>query len=86
MADGSIGDFLKIFKNLLSHEELLREDIIFSIKKYTGKELEKKQLQIKNSVCNLTCHPAIKNEIFLKKSEIMSSLNESTKKKISDIR
>lgn len=86
MADGSIGDFLKIFKNLISHEEILREDIIASIHTHTGIELEKKQLQIKNSMCILECHPALKNEIVLKKKEIMNSLRSTTTKKISDIR
>ncbi|MBP6856741.1 MAG: hypothetical protein KBC42_03340 [Candidatus Pacebacteria bacterium] len=86
MAHGNLGDFLSIFKNLLSHEELVREDIISSIETHTGIVLEKKQLTIKNSVCDINTHPAVKNEIFLKKKEIMNSLRESTHKKISDIR
>lgn len=86
MAEGNLGDFLTLFKNLLSHEELIREDIINSIYTHTGIQLEKKQLTIQNSLCSITCHPAIKNELFLKKKEILNSLKESTHKKISDIR
>ncbi len=86
MAQGNLGDFLNIFKNLLSHEESLREDIMSAIQKSTNIELDKKQLTIKNSVCTIECHPALKNEIYLKKNEIMKSLNEITHKKISDIR
>lgn len=86
MAEGNLGDFLNIFKNLLSHEELLREDILSSIKKHTDISLDKKQISIKNSICSIECHPALRSEIFLKKNDIMKSLRESTHKKISDIR
>lgn len=86
MAEGNLSDFLNVFKHLLSHEEIIREDIIESIKNHTGVSLEKKQLTIKNSVCEINCHPALKNEIFLKKKIIMNSLKETTHKKISDIR
>ncbi len=86
MSQGNLGDFLQVFKNLLSHEVSLREDIIESITKHIGIEIDKTQLQIKNGTGILTCHPVIKNEILLKKKEIMESLKDVTKKKISDIR
>lgn len=69
-------DFLGKIKKTILKEQILKEDIIFVIKKETGIELLKESIHNTGRKIKISSHPAIKNDIFLKKERILSSLKE----------
>lgn len=72
-------NFLEKAKKSLLGNQTLKEDIVSVIKEKTGIELLNKDISIINKKIKISAHPVIKNEIFLKKVTIISSLKEKQK-------
>jgi len=76
-----IKDLLLNLRNLLLTEDSKKPLIIDIILKATGLELKKENLEIKGGVLYLNIKPIYKNEIFIKKDEILSQLKQKLDKK-----
>ena len=76
-----IKDLLLKFQNTLLGEEIKKETIRSVISGAINFQIKKEDIEIKKGVLYLNIKPIYKNEIFLKKDEIMSKLNESLGKK-----
>ena len=76
-----IKDLLLNLRNLLLTEDSKKPLIIDIILKATGLELKKENLEIKGGVLYLIIKPIYKNEIFIKKDEILSQLKQKLDKK-----
>lgn len=82
----NISSFLeKISKNLKSND-LHKEDIIILIKEITNITLNKEDLEYKEGVLYIKSSPAVKNIIFINKSNILDKINSNPSQKIVDIR
>lgn len=85
----NIGNFLEKFKNITPPDKYVKEVFITVVKSVVGIEIEKEDLDVRNGVIFISADPIVKNEIFLKKSEIMKNLIKELKqykKTIRDIR
>ncbi len=71
-----IKDLLVRFNHLLLGEEVKIESVRNIISLVIGVEIKKEQIKIKNNIIYLNIKPIYKNEIFLKKEEIESRLQE----------
>ena len=76
-----IKDLLARFSNTLLKEEIKNEAIRDVLSKAINFEIKKEDIKIKNNVVYLNIKPIYKNEIFIKKDEIMSELEKSLGKK-----
>ena len=85
----NIGNFLEKFKNITPPDKFVKEVLIDVVKDVVSVEIEKDNIDVRNGTIFISVDPIIKNEIFLKKSEVMENLKEKLKiykKTIKDIR
>ena len=71
-----ITDFLKKFVNLERDNNAKRSAILEIIKKHTGVEIKKEELDIKGETLKIKSNPVIRNEIFMHLSQIQEDLKE----------
>ena len=76
-----IKDLLVRFNNILLGEEGKKEIIKKTIYEVIGIEIKKQEIEIKNNIIYLNIKPIYKNEIFIKKDEILSQLKQKLDKK-----
>lgn len=84
----NIGNFLEKFKNIAAPDKFVKDVLIIVIKDAVGVEVEKDDISVRNGTIFLSIDPVIKNEIILKKNEIMKNLTKKLstyKKTIRDI-
>ncbi len=77
----SLSNYLNKFKNLSSNEYILKGDLVDILKKELNIKIDKENIKIKKGCAYIKAHPAIRNEIFLKKEELLEKISN-----ISDIR
>lgn len=75
----NIGDFLEKFKNITPPDKFVKEELISAVKDVVGIAIEKDNIDVRNGTIFISVDPIIKNEIFLKKSEVMENLKEKLK-------
>lgn len=76
-----IKDLLTRFENILFSEKGKAESVRQIISSFIGKEIDSKDIKIKNNIIYLNIKPIYKNEIFLKQEQIFLKLKESLGKK-----
>lgn len=69
-----INSFLEKFKSTIFKKEDLYKDIIDSVFEDTGVSLSIKDIKIKNNEIKIKTSPIIKNEILIKKDNILKIL------------
>ena len=70
----NISGFFQKFFNLENNKNLQVEFIIRAIKEASGVELQKEMLDTSEGRVKLNCSPAFRNQIFMHKDKIESSL------------
>ena len=81
-----IGEFFGKFRNKASKHIQNYLLIIETIKKYTKVEIEAKDIEISSGTLKIRSSQALKNEIFIKKTQILKEINQKTQNlTISDI-
>ena len=82
----NIGSFFgKIFKDI-SQKEKNKEVILEILNKYTNNSLTIKDIKIEKSEVFIKSHPLIKQNILLKKENILEEINSVVSVKITDLR
>jgi len=84
----NIGDYLSKFKNITPPDKFVKDELVAVVKDVVGVEIEKDDIDVRNGTVFLSVDPIIKNEIFLRKKEVLESLREnlkSYKKTVRDI-
>lgn len=82
-----IGSFLARFTNISPPDQFLKEELIRVVFEKVGITISKNTIEINGSNAFIqTKSPAIKNEIFIHKSEILKALEGSGSRRIRDIR
>jgi hypothetical protein len=85
----NISDYLAKFKNITPPDKFVKDELVSVVKDVVGVEIEKGDIDVRNGTIFLSVDPLIKNEIFLRKGEVMESLKEKLrayKKTVRDIR
>lgn len=82
----NISSFLDKFLKNIKSQDLYNEGVIEVIKKTTGIELKKEDLEIKDCVLFIKSNGAIKNKMFIFKSKILEEINTFIKPNLIDIR
>jgi hypothetical protein len=72
-----IKDLLEKFGNILLKEELKKEAVREVIAKAINFPIKKEDIKIKKGIIYLNIKPIYKNEIFLKKDQILKELEEA---------
>ena len=82
-----IKDLLLRFQNILLKGELKKEIVRGIISKVLKIEIKKEDITIKNNIVYLNIKPIYKNEIFIKKNQILDELEKALGHKMpSDLR
>ncbi len=68
----NIADFLEKFKKFDQNKTVRTENIINSVEKIIGIKIDKKNITIKNGVLYIQGSPTLKQEIFLKKENLLT--------------
>jgi hypothetical protein len=76
-----IKDLLSKFHNALLGEEIKKETIRNILSEAINFEIKKEDIKIKNGVIYLNIKPIYKNEIYLRKDQILSELEKTLGKK-----
>jgi hypothetical protein len=71
----NIGDFLSRFKIIRSPKQN-REEVVRIIQGVLKIDITESDIEIKNKIVFIQCHPAIKTAIFLKKEVILEQIKE----------
>jgi hypothetical protein len=85
----NIGDYLSKFKNITPPDKFVKDELVLVVKEIVGVEIEKGDIDVRNGTIFLSVDPIVKNEIFLRKAEVMENLKEKLKiykKTIRDLR
>ena len=86
-AFGNVDKFLERFQNMALPNEAIRKGLLGIIKDETGINVDFKDISVRNNVAYIKCGSVTKSEIFLNKKNILTKLEEMTKKgEIVDIR
>ncbi len=72
-----IGSFLEKFKRLLGNDVFLREAVAQAIFNLFKIKIEPKDVIVKDGTAVIKAHPVFKNEIFLKKNQILEELKKN---------
>lgn len=72
----NIGDFLKKFKTLIPHEKIVKDELVGVVFDETGILLAKEEIFFHNYVVFLKTTPATKNELFMRKKNILSEMKK----------
>jgi hypothetical protein len=76
----NIQGLLNIFENLIKTEEGFKSIISEVIEREVGVKIDPQKIKASEFVLYLDTHPVIRNEIFLQKEKILSSLSKKTGK------
>lgn len=82
----SISPLLRKFSSLKPRKEMLVDDVVGAVYSRTGIQLNKNDIKINNLVAYIKADPIIKNELFLKKEDILEELHQKFLSQIQDIR
>lgn len=82
----NLGDYLKVFSNILDKGEANKQLICDILSDAVGIILKKEQIVLKNDILYIYSHPVIKNELHIHKNNILQKLNTQLKTHITDIR
>jgi hypothetical protein len=75
----NISDYLSKFKNITPPDKFVKDELVAVVKDVIGVEIKKDNIDVRNGTIFLSVDPIIKNEIFLKKAEVLESLREKLK-------
>ena len=82
-----IDKYLERFKNLKPGKKVIKEDVVKIISNIIGLDIKEYNIDIKNNTAYIKTEPIIKNQIFLKKQQILKQfLKEISTKNLRDIR
>ncbi len=76
MAFHDIGNFLKRFKGILPTDRVVRDGLRVAIREHTGIDLSEREVAVRGAVAYLMTDPRVKSEIFLRRGEILRSVND----------
>jgi len=81
-----IKDLLGRFKELLSNEDYKKEAVRDTLKNILNLDIEKEKITIEKNSILLDINPVYKNEVFIKKDIILTSIFEKLGKKNMEIK
>ncbi|MEX0672777.1 MAG: hypothetical protein WDZ82_03305 [Candidatus Paceibacterota bacterium] len=82
----NIQDYLKKFKVLTSTEGEVKDATVSVIEKKLGVVLDRNAVVYRNKQIFITAHPAVKNELALRRREVTAAIQAQTSLRIKDIR
>ena len=76
----NISNFLEKFKNLKPTDTYIQEAFIETVKEVMNVELSKSEITVKRHTIFLNVHSTLKTELYLRKKEILQTLEKKLKK------
>lgn len=86
MALDPLNSFFSRFKNITLPDESVRKSVCGFILQKIGVEVSFKDISIKNGIIHINTKPTIKNEVFMRKKELLLFVKKETKKEFFDVR
>lgn len=78
----NIGSLFDKIKKIILEKDIILSTISEAVKKETNIEIDKKDIKINKKIALLTCSPKEKNYIYIKKSEIIKTINKEVGKEL----
>lgn len=75
----NISDFLEKFKNITPPDKFIKDELIGAVRDIVCIDIKKDDINVRLGTVFLSVDPIIKNEIFLRKKEVLESLKERLK-------
>jgi hypothetical protein len=75
----NISDYLSKFKNITPPDKFVKDELVSVVKDVVGVDIEKGDIDVRNGTVFISTDPIIKNEIFLRKKQVMENLKEKLK-------
>ena len=77
--------FGKLFKKIVD-EEQNNTQLLLILKEVTKLNITKDDIQVRDTVVTIKAHPLVKQEIVLRKKEILKEIEKRTSLRITDLR
>lgn len=81
-----LNSFFERFKHITPPDETIRKCVCEFVLCTYKKEITLKQVVVKNNIVFMQVNPVLKNEIFMRKKEIIEYIQQKTNKTVSDIK
>jgi len=82
----NLTDFLNKYRNIIKDNSSLRQVVSDALIDVCGLSIGLEFIKIRGGSVIITCHQAVKSEIFTKQDALLKIINEKTKSKVKDIR
>ena len=86
MSLNPLNSFFSRFKHITPPDETVRKNVCEFILQEIGIHISFKDVSIKNKIIYINTKPIIKNEVFIRKKELLLFIQEKTKKDFYDVR
>lgn len=86
MSLNHLSSFFRRFKTVTIPDESVRKAFSDIVREKTGIEISIEYITVRNGEILVKTNPAIKNELFIKKQEILEAVKEKTTKMMINIR
>ena len=78
----NIGDFLKRFRNIEPSDAYIKDAFIAVVKELFNEEIKREEMEVQKGTIYLRVHPALKSEVYIKKTRTIELINKRLEKKI----
>lgn len=75
----NISSFLEKFKNITPPDKFVKDEFIGVVKDVIGIDIKKENIAVRGGKIFLSIDPIVKNEIFLRKRDMLETLKERLK-------
>ena len=82
MEFNNIKKLLKRFKNLEPDDAYIKDAIIAVIEELFDEKIERNEMEVQKGTIYLRVHPALKSEIYIKKTRTLELINKKLEKNI----
>ncbi len=82
----NISSFLEKFTKSINSAELCKQQILDIIEKHTQIKLSPEDVEVKDYIIYINSSPAVKNKLFIYKTNILKEISETLPVKVIDLR
>ena len=87
MAWVNIGNFLERFKDLKPPKQFVRDEVAEAVRRILNISIESEEIELRGGILYIkTKNSALKNQIFMRKHQIMEELSKKLGNRIKEIR
>lgn len=82
----NLTDFLNKYRNIIKDNSRLKQAVSDALTEVCDLSIDSEFIKVRNGSIIISCHQAVKSEIFTRQDSLLRLINEKTKSKFKDIR